>query len=157
MQYCSKCKKIEFSENKKCDCGKKFASKIDLNQPVKLITVDKVNKGIVEQTLVKAKIPYSEQVVSKISPVMGVADGSYIYYVPISFFKKGIDALSSVSAMEIPEYYEKLDLPDEPEWKEMSPTKRRIVKILSIVGFIVVVYLCVAAVDLLANFLTVHL
>ena len=157
MKYCSKCKKIEFSENKNCDCGKKFTSKIDLNQPVKLIAAQESNKNIIEHTLVKAKIPYSEQVVSKFSPVMGVEDGSYVYYVPLSFFKKGIDALSGVSAMEIPDYYDKLDLPDEPEWKEMSPAKRRAVKILSVIGFIVVVYLCVAAVDLLANFLTVHL
>ena len=157
MKYCSKCKKIEFSENKNCDCGKKLTNKIDLNQPVRLIAVEEVNKSIVEHTLVKAKIPYSEQVVSKISPVMGVDDGSYVYYVPISFFKKGIDALSGVSAMEIPDYYDKLDLPDDPEWKEMSPTKRKIVKALSIIGFIVIVYLCVAAVDLVANFLTVHL
>ena len=157
MKYCSKCKKIEFSENKNCDCGKKFTRKIDLNQPVKLIAVQEINKDIIERTLVKAKIPYSEQVVSKISPVMGVDDGSYVYYVPLSFFKKGIDALSGVSAMEIPDYYDKLDLPDEPEWKEMSPTKRKVVKFLSIVGFIVIVYLCVAAVDILANFLTVHL
>ena len=48
------------------------------------------------------------------------------------------------------DYYDKLDLPDEPEWEEMSPTKRRIVKVLSVVGFMVIVYLCMAVVDIIA-------
>ncbi len=154
MKYCSECKKIEFSENKNCSCGKKLVGKVDLNQPVKLVAVDELNKGIVEHTLVKAKIPYSEQLVNKVSPVMGVDDGNYVYYVPLSFLKKAIDALSGVSAMQIPEYYDKLDLPDDPEWVEMSPAKRRIVKALSVIGFIVIVYLCVAAVDIVANIFT---
>ena len=81
---------------------------------------------------------------------MGVENGNYVYYVPISFLKKAIDALVGISAMELPDYYDKLDLPDEPEWEEMSPTKRRIVKVLSVVGFMVIVYLCMAVVDIIA-------
>ena len=119
MNYCQKCMKIDFSDNSKCSCGKKFSSKIDYTEPVTLISADDVSKGIIEQTLIKEKIPYSERVVSKITPVMGIESGSYVYCVPISFLKKAIDALVGIAAMEIPDYYELLDLPDEPEWKEM--------------------------------------
>ncbi len=153
MKYCSRCRKIYFSENV-CSCGKKLSEKIDLNQPVRLIAVDEVNKGIVENTLIKEKIPFSESVVSKVTPMMGVEDGKYVYFVPISFLKKAIDALNGVSAMDIPDYYEKLDLPDEPEWEEMSPFKRNAVRILSVIGFIIIVFLCVSAVDLIANIFT---
>ena len=156
MKYCSKCKKIVFSEDNSCECGKKLLkdNKIDFNQPVQLIAVDEVNKDIVEHTLVKEKIPYSERVVSKVMPVLGVENGQHIYYVPISFLKKAIDALNGVSAMEKPDYYGSLDLPEEPEWEEMSPVKRNAVRVLSAIGFIVLVFICVAGVDLIANFLT---
>ena len=152
MKYCSKCRKISFSEDNNCECGRKFSAKLDLNQPVKLVEVDEIKKGIVEQTLVKEKIPYSEQTVSKVSPVMGVQDGRYVYYVPISFLKKSIDALGGVSAMEIPDYYEKLALPDNPEWEEMSPLKRKVIRFVSFVGFILIVFACVTAVDIITGF-----
>ena len=150
MNYCPKCKKIDFSDNSTCSCGKKYQTITDYTQPVKLLAADDVNKGIIEQTLEKENIPYSQQAVSRITPIMGVENGNYVYYVPISFLKKAIDALVGISAMELPDYYDKLDLPDEPEWEEMSPTKRRIVKVLSVVGFMVIVYLCMAVVDIIA-------
>ncbi len=152
MKYCPKCKKIEFSENKLCELGHKLKSDADPQQPAALLTANEINKGIIEETLIKAQIPYSVQQTSKVTPVMGVEDGSYIYYVPIGFVKKAIDALTGVSAMEIPDYYDKLDIPDEPVWEEMPPAKRRLVRALSVIGFIAVVYLCVAAVDFVAAF-----
>lgn len=154
MKYCSNCKRVVFSENKSCECGKKLSDKIDYNAPVLLIAADEVNRNIIEHTLIKEKIPYSEKVVSRVIPVYGVEDGKHIYYVPIGFLKKAIDVLSGVSAMEIPEYYSLLDLPEEPEWEEMSPFKRNAVRALSAIGFIIIVFLCVTAVDVVANLFT---
>ncbi len=151
MKYCSKCKKLVFSDDTKCECKGKLTEKIDLNMPVQLTAVSDVNKEIVKSALCKGKIPYSTTTVSKITPVLGVEDGFEVFYVPISFLKKGIDALVGVSAMEIPDYYDKLDLPDDPEWEEMSPFKRNAVRVLSAIGFIVLVWICVAGVDFVAN------
>lgn len=154
MKYCSKCKKLVFSDTTKCECKGKLSEKIDLNMPAQLVVASDMNKEIIKTALGKGKIPYSTKTVSKVTPVWGVEDGAEVFYVPISFFKKGIDALVGVSAMEIPDYYDKLDLPEDPEWEEMSPLKRRLVKVFSALGFIVVVWICVVAVDLVANFLS---
>ncbi|MBQ5565738.1 MAG: hypothetical protein IIT42_02700 [Clostridia bacterium] len=154
MKYCSKCKKLDFSKNEKCDCGKKLIVNPEFDLPVKLIEFDEVNKGIIEQALIEADIPYSEQALSKVTPVMGVSDGRYVCFVPIGFMKKAIDALCGVSAMESPEYYDKLLLPENPEWKEMSPLKRKVVKFLSVIGFALLVYLCVAGVDIIVALFT---
>ena len=53
-----------------------------------------------------------------------------------------------------PDFYEKLDFPDKPEWEEMPPVKRRAVQVLSAIAFIFVVYLCAAGVDAVAAFIT---
>lgn len=151
MKYCSKCKRLVFNDEKKCKCGGKLTEKIDLNQPAYLTAVDDTNKEIICAELERNKIPYSMGTVSKVMPVYGVEDGQHIFYVPVSFMKKAIDTLTSISAMEQPDFYDKLDLPENPEWEEMSPVKRRLVQIFSVVGFIVLVWLCVAGVDFVAN------
>lgn len=151
MKYCSKCKRLVFNDEKRCDCGGKLTEKLDFSKPAYLAAVSDVNKDIVCAELERNGIPYSVDKVSKVTPVYGVEDGQYIFYVPVSFIKKGIDALTGISAMEQPDYYGKLELPENPEWEEMSPLKRRLVQVFSVVGFIVVVWLCVAGVDFVAN------
>lgn len=154
MKYCSLCRRISFDDNEKCVCGRKFAKKYDFNDPAELITVPSDDQHRVESCLVKAKIPYSVQDDSQYAPVVGRLSGQVRFLVPISFLKKGLDALQENGISDKPDWYDKLDLPDDPQWEDMPEGKRRIVKAVSVIGFLVIIYLCVAGVDLAAAFIT---
>ena len=94
MKYCSDCKKIYFTENEKCECGKRFSKKLDSNAPIEVICVSSEKRGEAEQCLINAEIPYSVQDRSGYSPSVGKIQGDVAYLVPLSFLKTAIEVLS---------------------------------------------------------------
>lgn len=150
MKYCAECKKVFFTDSERCECGKKF-KKFDTDVPVELIAVTGEKKADVERCLVKAEIPYSEIDLAGYTPAIGKVGSGYSYLIPLAFLKKGIIALEDGGLMNRPEWFEQLDLPDDPEWKEMSPAKRAAVKAASIMVFLLLIFLCVAGVDFIAG------
>ncbi len=154
MKYCAECKKVYFTDEERCECGSKFRKELDLEAPTELICVERGKSADIERCLVKAKIPYSINDGSLYSPSIGKITGAVSFLVPLSFLKKGIGALLDVGLMQKPDWYEKLDLPDEPEWEEMPKGKRTAVRIISVLVFMIIIYLCVAGVDLIANLFT---
>ncbi len=154
MKYCSDCKKIYFTENEKCECGKRFSKKLDSNAPIEVICVSSEKRGEAEQCLINAEIPYSVQDRSGYSPSVGKIQGDVAYLVPLSFLKTAIEVLSENGLLEKPEWYSQL--PDSaPEWEEMPEGKARAIRIVSIIGFLVLIYICVAGVDYLANLFSI--
>lgn len=156
MKYCLNCKKIFFTDDKHCECGTKLIAKPDFDYPVSVSVVSGVDKDIVRSTLDNSKIPYSLQTVREKGlsvTVPGLETDSFDFLVPLKFYKKAIDALVGVSAIKEPDYYDKLDLPEAPEWEDMPSGKQTAIRIASAIGFIVIVWLCVAGVDLLAELL----
>lgn len=152
MKYCKNCKRVSFTEDERCVCGKRFAKSFDNSDPAELITAEPSKQEDIERCLSKAEIPYSVQDRSGYSPSVGKLQGDIIIMVPISFLKKAIGVLEENGFTEKPEWFDKL--PDgEPMWEEMPEGKARAVRILSIIGFLIVIYLCVAGVDYIANLL----
>lgn len=151
MKYCKKCKRLVFNDTDICGCGKKLIDNPDAELPCELISVDETKCALIESTLTKAEIPYSDAAV-KVQMIFGAASGQHNFYVPIGFMKKAVDALAAVNAMELPKYYD--ELPDKPVWEEMSPAKRNVVRVLSVLLFAAVVYICSAGVDYAAAFIT---
>ena len=153
MKYCKKCKQIKFTDDVNCSCGKKLIENVSLDAPCELLRTDETNSVKIDSVLAKSGVPYSDVMTNKVQMLFGSVTGDHIFYVPICFLKKSIDSLVAVNAMEQPDYYDKIDLPDEPQWEELSLVKRNIVRALSIIGFAVLVYLCVAGVDTVAYFI----
>ena len=153
MKYCKKCKQIRFTEDERCICGKKLCDEFSMDLPCELIRTDETNSVNVCSILGKADVPYSDVMINKVQMLFGSVTGDYIIYVPICFLKKSIDALVAVDSINKPDYYDKLDMQDEPQWKELSPVKRNIVRVLSIIAFAIMVYLCVTGVDTIAYYI----
>ena len=150
MKYCNSCKSVSFSEGERCGCGKRFAKKFENDVPVKLVDVDSTKSEQTERCLSKAEIPYSMIDNSGYSPAVGKLQGDITFLVPISFLKTAISVMSDSGLMEKPEWFEKLP-ESEPIWEEMPEGKARAVRILSIIGFLFLIYLCVAGVDYITN------
>lgn len=152
MKYCSKCKRVFFTDNERCECGKKFRKKYDNDSPVALIADNGEKREAIAECLFKADIPYSITETSGYSASIGRIGRDALFTIPLAFLKKGLDALEKAGLAEKPEWYDKLDLPDDPQWEEMPEGKRIVVKIVSILAFLVMIYLCVAGVDLIAAY-----
>lgn len=156
MKYCSKCKKIIFSDDNRCSCGKKLVDNPDGNSPVKLIVAATFDKDRIKAALDDSDIPYSMQIEknrSNVTSVPGIETAEYSFFVPLGLYKKAIDTLVGISATELPDYYDKIEDSGEFEWEEMSPKKRNLVRFLSAIGFIILIWLCVAGVDFVAEVL----
>ena len=151
MKYCSNCKKVFFSESDKCECGKKFARKLDLDSPVEVFRSSNDSTKAAERCLVDAQIPYSVSDGSGYSPSVGKLEGEVALLIPLAFLKKAVNVLSQGGVMDKPEWYDRLELPDDPEWKEMARGKQTAVRVASFIAFLFLIYLCVSGVDLLAE------
>ncbi len=151
MKYCAACKRVFFTEDDRCECGKRFKKKLAYDEPVELARTTGERRFDFEKCLAGAEIPYSLIDGSGYSASVGRIGGDIVLLVPLGFLKKGIDALEGSGLSERPDWYGKLELPDEPVWEEMSPGKRTAVRALSIFVFLVLIYLCVAGVDWIAG------
>ena len=149
MKYCKACKTVSFIDGEECVCGRKFAKIFDLNDPVVLTVADGEKRPDIESALQKAEIPYSVEEDRAYSPSVGKISGAAAYLIPIGFLKKGLDAIG-----EKPDWYDKLDLPDDPEWEEMPKGKRTAIRVISFIAFLVLIWACVAGVDLIAGLFT---
>ncbi len=151
MKYCSKCKRVSFSDNVRCECGGRFSKKIDYDSPVHIITAEGSEKTAVKSALTKADIPYSEVDISGYSPSIGKIADSAQYLVPLGYIKTAITALADADLMKKPEWFDKIDVPADYEWREMPALKRNIVRGVSVALFLALIWACVAGVDLLAD------
>ena len=155
MKYCKKCKKLVFDDTEKCDCGKKLNENAKSEDIIYLTDIKEYDKEIVENALKKKNIPYSVTLSkNRTQPFMDIVKGDYSVFVPAGFLKQTIDALEGIAFEKKPDYYDKLDFPEEPEWEEMSPVKRKAVQVLSALFFIFLIFLCVTGVDAITAFIT---
>ena len=155
IKYCKKCKKLVFGDTQICECGKKLSGNAKSDDIVYVCDIKEFDKELVENALTKKDIPYSVTISkNKTESMWGMIKGDHCVFVPAGFLKSTIDALEGTVFDEKPDFYEKLDFPDKPEWEEMPPVKRRAVQVLSAIAFIFVVYLCAAGVDAVAAFIT---
>ena len=152
MKYCKKCKRLSFTGDEICSCGKKLTTDPAPDVPCELIRTEETESVQVASCLTQAEIPFSDVMTDKVQMMWGNVSGKHVFYVPLCFLKKSCDAVSPLGISELPPYYDKLDYYDGAEWKEMSPLKRNIVRILSVAAFAVIVYLCIVGVDAAAAF-----
>ena len=153
MKYCKKCKQLICTDDVNCTCGKILTENLQTDFPCELICTDETNAVKIASLLTKSDVPYSDILTDKVQMIWGNVSGKHTFYVPLCFLKKSVDALVSAGAMEMPPYYDKLEYYDDAQWEELSPRKRKVVKVLSVIAFVVIVYICVAGVDAAAIFI----
>lgn len=153
MKYCKKCRRVIDTENDHCSCGNKLFEEIKYDCPCELISGNEASAAKAASLLTREGIPYSDVLTDKVHMMFGSVSGNHTIYVPFCFLKKSFDILVSDGITETPSYYDKLSYYDDIEWKELSPLKRNAVKILSVIAFACLVYLCIAGVDAVALFI----
>ncbi|MDE7390365.1 MAG: hypothetical protein K2M82_05445 [Lachnospiraceae bacterium] len=153
MKYCAKCKKLNFTDDEKCTCGKKLKDNPSNDVPIALTTVFTTEKDRIKALLDDNGIPNSVQISSEQTAptsVPGFETAAYTISVPLGFYKRAVDLLVGTSDIKSPENYD--DLPEsEEQWEEMSLKKRAFVKFFSAIAFLVLVWLCVAGVDFVVD------
>ena len=153
MKYCKKCRRIASDDEKGRICSHMLSDNFEKESPCELICTDEASALSVSSSLSAEKIPFSDVLTDKVQMVWGNVSGKHVFYVPFCFLKKAYDTLATAGLSELPDYYDELEYGADDDWHEMSPRKRNIVRVLSIIAFAVIVYICAAGVDAAALFI----
>lgn len=159
MKYCTKCKKVcSDSEKTLCPvCSKEMISDPSHYSPVNIVTANGFELERIKAALKENNIPFTVQE-AKADTGLQILNSAPLenscVFVPLSFYNQAVELLMGIGAIkeadEINEEDEKKLIEErESEDGEMSPRKRRLVKILSALAFIALL----AAVVFLADFL----
>lgn len=161
MNYCKKCNAC--TEQEICsNCNKKTIElPKDVDTPVLLISESGIEQERITAALKDSKIPFSLRTIKKessIEVITGPAGAKKDILVPLASYEQAKDLLIGIGALKIDgaeivedssaEY--NFQAPDE---EEMSTTKRRIVKVVSVILFFAIIWGVVAAVDAIAAFI----
>ncbi len=171
MKYCSKCKKLYFDyADARCpSCGRKLIENPNHFSPVYIVTANGFELERIRAALDSAGIPYSYQNEKRetgIRILNSAPPENCEVFVPVSAYSDAVDTLVGIGAIgedKIPEInedekeklneYEKEAAQAE---EELSPGKARLVRILSFIGFLLIlaatVYLADFIIAVIKNF-----
>lgn len=164
MKFCSDCKKPYQDNNEVCPvCEKKLKDIVDINEPVQLCITGGVERSMLCGALTDAQIPFVETVYGK----QGVSNDLVTGYdvklsnisvtVPYSALPKAYDVMLSVgiendsiisivseAKQDIEKY--KLNMAQDNQ-ESMSKAKRTTIKVLTAIGFLILVAVVVLGTD----------
>ncbi len=158
MKYCTKYKILSDDKTEKCSvCGKKVISNPSHFSPVKIVTANGFELERIRAALEDADIPYSynESIRDTGIQILNSAPPENCdVFVPLSAYRKaeetliGIGALSEEKITDANEdSFAKAE--KEAEEEELPPEKARTVRILSGIGFLIILALTVWLADFL--------
>lgn len=151
MKYCRKCRTIFEDDITTClECKDKLTYKVNIDDEVFLIKAYGFELERIKAALEDKEIPYIERLDKKersAQAITGKNDALTNLYTTVEKYEYAIDLLYSIGAIKPEEDIEE-DIKDE--FDDMSPRKRTIVRIVSIVLFIIIVWLVVSGVDFIA-------
>ena len=166
--YCSRCHRL-YDDLKVCpECKVELTNGVDGRKPVTITSAYGFEKDRITAALEDSDIPYATRTEKKekfANVIAGMDNVSYRIEVPFSYYKRANEILVGINAAEpdeteaeteaevgdIPPQLEEKLKKDAEEFENMSPTKRTVVRILSIILLIVVAWLVIAGVDFVAN------
>ena len=163
MRYCTRCQRIEEKEIERCSiCHKQLKRNIEENDPVFLLETSILESERIEAALEDAGIPYASRTPKKepsATIITGNKNASVYLYVPFQVWEKAKDLMIGIGAMQPKEEKEKQVQEEQPrkivkkgeEFEEMSRSKRLIVRIVSVILFILVIWAVVAGTDFVMN------
>ena len=162
MRYCTKCRRlIEDDNEQKCSvCGRKTISDPSHYSPVKIVTANGFELERIRASLDDADIPYSYQETYRdagIQILNSAPPENCDVFVPLSAYRDasdvliGIGALSEGDAAKIDEQTAN-KAKKAAEDEELPPRKARMIRILSGIGFLLLLALVVWLTDFLFDF-----
>lgn len=159
MLYCARCQSLCEDDRHTCpNCKGKKLRPPEENDPVFLITAGKLDAGRISAALSEQEIPFETRVSGPESSApaayLGTAPASAArFFVPFGAMEKSREALEGIGifnedgeAAYPGEDEEECDMVEEDS-KEMSPVKRFVWRVISVVLFILLIWAVVAATD----------
>ncbi len=163
MKVCKSCSHtVENNANRCTFCGGKLAEITDKNTPVYLISATGFEADRIVAALEDSGIPCfkKSKVISNHPNPMGMENGLCEVMVPYSAFDDALTVCRGIGAgvseaeraEEIPASEEEAEaLPEQEE--EMSESKKRVVRILSAIAFIIIVALVIYGTDFITGWI----
>lgn len=165
MKYCTRCKLIADNDKDICKkCGKKLISNPNHYSAVKIVTANGFELERIRAALTDAEVSFSVQETKQdtgLQILNSAPPENCNVFVPISDYDEAVSVLAGIGALnddEIPEIDEQTQedinkAKKEAENDEMSPRKRFWVKLLSLIGFLIVIAGVVYLTDFLVAFI----
>ena len=167
MKYCSKCKKVHINtEIQNCPaCKRKLIENPNGFSPVNIITANGFELERIKSALADSEIPFSvkeERYDTGLQILNSAPPENCAFFVPLSHYDKAVETLIGIGALS-EEAVEEIDKADkeylekarEQEKKDELPEgKARLIRIISLIGFLAVLVAFSFLVDYLLSFLT---
>ena len=162
VRYCPRCQRIEEKEIERCPVShKQLKRNIEENDPVFLLETSILESERVEAALDDEGIPYASRTPKKepsATIITGNKNAGVYLYVPFQVWEKAKDIAIGIGAMQpaeedtqqLQEKSRTIEKKGE-EFEEMSRSKRLIVRIVSVILFILVIWAVVAGTDFVMN------
>lgn len=164
--YCKCCHRI-FEDEQMCPyCKQQVLSKgIGVSDPVTVVSAAGIEKDRITAVLDDLHIPYATRAEKRevSAPVLtGIDSARYRIEIPYSYYGKTMDALAGIKAVDISDpdlvSYDiddkesaELHSDEYEEYDEMSPRKRMIVRVISVILFILAFALVINGTDFITG------
>ncbi len=167
MKYCTKCKKIYNNSAERC-CGKKLTVNPSTFSPVAAVTANGFELERIRAALNDAEIAYSVQQIKKdtgLQILNSAPPENCTVYVPLCDYDAALSVLIGIGAIDeaaAPEFsdediQELQKAKEQAESEELSPRKRFWVRLLSLIGFLLILTGVAYLTDWLLSFVTPYL
>lgn len=165
MKYCPKCKKLYNNDTlTHCsECSRKLVSDPHYSSPVKLITANGFEFERIRAAIDSAEIPYSYQEAKNdagIQILNSAPPENCDIFVPLNAYSDAVDVLIGIGALKdnpaelSSSDMEKLRSESKKAHEEELPEdKARLIRILSLIAFLIILVGVVFATDALMGFL----
>lgn len=166
MKYCSKCKKLYFTaDGERCvRCGRRLIDEPSHYSPVELVTANGFELERIKAALTDGEVAFSVQEIKKdtgIQILNSAPPENCAVFVPVSDYQKAVEVLAGIGALDENDIEEigdddrqKLEKAEnDSKSEEMSPRKRFWVRLLSFIGFLLLIAAVVYFTDFLASLL----
>lgn len=166
MRYCPSCRTIEEEDLERCPtCHKQLNSKVAYNDPVVLLVSTNQEADRLQAALEDEKIPSERRPVKKaVSLPLAVSanpNGSVQTLVPFGALDRARDIAIGIGALQpegqepvVPGELADQEKRDEEEAPTISPVKRFLVRAISVILFILLVWLVVSGTDWVMGLIT---
>lgn len=169
MNYCPNCQSLCDEEETCPYCGNKKLRQPEKTDPVLLVTADETRAGMIEAAFQTAGLPYEERF-QEAGGVPSVVFGRVLtnknLFVPYGMLESAKEIVEGISSLgegldenelDADEQQGNSDIEEteseqsEDEGKRLSPTMRTVVRIVSVILFILVIWGVVTVSDYAAN------
>lgn len=167
MKYCTKCKQIHTAkELTVCPrCGRKLTENPNYQSPVKAVTANGFELERIRAALTNEDIPFSvkeERYDTGLQILNSAPPENCSFYIPLCHYDKAMETLVGIGAVS-EESMQELDRQDkeflqksreQEKTEEMPEGKARLIRILSLIGFLAVLVGFAYLADRLLSFVT---